>query len=123
MEILLRYVEIVENLRKNDPTNPGYEKIMFYARRSWPSAIRAIKRHQRESPQDDLRKKVLQKWVMFGKRLSLTETDDFTSDDWGLQKPCHWKGCLCLKLNSNHPMRVCKGCWNVYYCNTKCQTR
>ncbi|GJE89911.1 zinc finger MYND domain-containing protein [Phanerochaete sordida] len=35
---------------------------------------------------------------------------------------CAWGGCLCSVHKPKHRMRVCKGCWVVAYCGTKCQT-
>ncbi|GJE89907.1 hypothetical protein PsYK624_060190 [Phanerochaete sordida] len=35
---------------------------------------------------------------------------------------CAWHKCLCSVHEPKHRMRVCKGCWVVAYCGTKCQT-
>ncbi|KAI0343415.1 hypothetical protein BDW22DRAFT_1168590 [Trametopsis cervina] len=34
---------------------------------------------------------------------------------------CGWKSCLCHHMNMAHRMKVCKGCFQVYYCTEYCQ--
>ncbi|KIP03440.1 hypothetical protein PHLGIDRAFT_239037 [Phlebiopsis gigantea 11061_1 CR5-6] len=34
---------------------------------------------------------------------------------------CRWAGCLCHVHKPAHPMKMCKGCWNVAYCGEKCR--
>ncbi|KAL4253309.1 hypothetical protein ABKN59_005117 [Abortiporus biennis] len=34
---------------------------------------------------------------------------------------CNYRQCLCHRMQSCHPFRVCKGCWTVYYCCSHCQ--
>ncbi len=34
---------------------------------------------------------------------------------------CAWKACICHDKKAGHRLRVCKGCWQVYYCDNKCQ--
>ncbi|KAJ3536325.1 hypothetical protein NM688_g6853 [Phlebia brevispora] len=34
---------------------------------------------------------------------------------------CASKACLCHGRVPHHRLRVCKGCWQVFYCNAKCQ--
>ncbi|KAI0343401.1 hypothetical protein BDW22DRAFT_1483470 [Trametopsis cervina] len=34
---------------------------------------------------------------------------------------CAWTPCLCHHMNSAHRMKVCKGCYQVYYCTKHCQ--
>lgn len=36
---------------------------------------------------------------------------------------CHWSGCLCHEIVPYHSLRVCKGCWKVFYCSQLCQKR
>ncbi|KAI0821081.1 hypothetical protein BC629DRAFT_422662 [Irpex lacteus] len=37
---------------------------------------------------------------------------------------CHWKDCLCSwDEKPPHRMKVCKGCWRVWYCGMTCQAR
>lgn len=36
---------------------------------------------------------------------------------------CAWKNCLCNVHKPIHRLRVCRGCWQVAYCNAKCQRR
>ncbi|GJE93279.1 hypothetical protein PsYK624_094380 [Phanerochaete sordida] len=35
---------------------------------------------------------------------------------------CGWGECLCSVHKPAHRMRICRGCWLVAYCGTKCQT-
>lgn len=36
---------------------------------------------------------------------------------------CGWAECACSVLKPTHRLRVCKRCWVVAYCGTKCQRR
>ncbi|KAI0338430.1 hypothetical protein BDW22DRAFT_714916 [Trametopsis cervina] len=44
------------------------------------------------------------------------------SAKWWKTAGCHWNQCLC-RYTPTHTMRVCKGCSEVAYCGTACQTR
>ncbi|KAI0343417.1 hypothetical protein BDW22DRAFT_1168865 [Trametopsis cervina] len=33
---------------------------------------------------------------------------------------CGWKSCLCGQVDSGHRMKVCKGCFQAYYCTEHC---
>ena len=39
---------------------------------------------------------------------------------WKIPKQCFWMACPCSS-QASHPVSVCKGCWRVLYCSTKCQ--
>lgn len=71
---------------------------------------------------------VLEQWRNIGPKLGIQHTrfsqppsdpDDVDTGD----RLCHWSGCLCHKNVPYHPLRVCRGCWRVFYCSTLCQTR
>ncbi|KAI0074850.1 hypothetical protein K474DRAFT_1498813 [Panus rudis PR-1116 ss-1] len=34
---------------------------------------------------------------------------------------CHWMECLCSTMKPKHHLKVCTGCWMVYYCGSQCQ--
>ncbi|KAJ3550537.1 hypothetical protein NM688_g5058 [Phlebia brevispora] len=40
-------------------------------------------------------------------------------DQWG---QCRFAGCACSGIKPSHKLRVCKGCWQVQYCSSYCQT-
>ncbi|KAK7679660.1 hypothetical protein QCA50_017372 [Cerrena zonata] len=61
---------------------------------------------------------------------------------WSMK--CHWEDCLCafvfstytrsqlqtpeepwepIRIHAPHEMKVCKGCWKVWYCGRRCQER
>lgn len=64
---------------------------------------------------------MIQRWIALGTRLNISsgQKPDPTDRRWG--RSCHWHNCLCV-LGASHPLRVCKGCWESYYCSTFCQT-
>ena len=34
---------------------------------------------------------------------------------------CGCQSCLCSERKPCHKLRVCKGCWKIFYCSAKCQ--
>ncbi|KAJ3523830.1 hypothetical protein NM688_g8660 [Phlebia brevispora] len=42
---------------------------------------------------------------------------------WGKDAGCHWEHCLCSGIRPAHKLRICTGCFQVYYCNKECQRK
>lgn len=66
-------------------------------------------------------------WKLLGGALQQGE-DALRSPDTqqGVLEPakrCAWDECLCSAYKPTHELRLCKGCWAVAYCNSRCQTR
>lgn len=36
-------------------------------------------------------------------------------------KQCHWAGCIDAMMKPAHPLKACKGCFEVFYCGRFCQ--
>ena len=74
-------------------------------------------------------RKILDLWRKLGKRLPITEIIEFPApfqQKYWDPKPwetCHNLQCICNSMRLCHKMKVCKGCWGVRYCCTKCQKR
>ncbi|KAI0338427.1 hypothetical protein BDW22DRAFT_714701 [Trametopsis cervina] len=73
-------------------------------------------------------------WQQLGKACTLSSVirDVRNPTPWGelvkqsrtpsSRRACNWAQCLCI-LRPTHGLRVCKGCWCVFYCDSKCQTQ
>lgn len=83
----------------------------------WPRCIQEVRRRKLDA-------EARRNWEDIGKHLKLKDSVDSLQvrRPWRRTKPCHLSTCLCNHINCEHPMFVCKGCWHVYYCSTKCQT-
>lgn len=70
---------------------------------------------------------IVQAWHAFGKALEvekyLSVAEQTSHSVFPPLERCAWQDCLCSVYKPIHPLRVCKGCWRVVYCNAKCQTR
>ncbi|CAL1715262.1 unnamed protein product [Somion occarium] len=63
-------------------------------------------------------------WVSLGETLGITSMPiDPPSSNYRplLWKSCHNLNCICHDVKACHPLKICKGCWQVYYCSEKCQ--
>ncbi|KAL4246612.1 MYND-type zinc finger protein samB [Abortiporus biennis] len=38
-----------------------------------------------------------------------------------IDRYCHFSDCLSNTARVKYPLKVCRGCWSVYYCSAKCQ--
>lgn len=77
---------------------------------------------------DDPRYPAYEYWRDLGRRIGIrgsTQPQQNESDDPSEteKKKCNWRDCLCSENNPHHPLRVCKGCWRVLYCGSKCQKK
>lgn len=36
---------------------------------------------------------------------------------------CNWKDCMCSVHEPIHPLKICKRCQRVAYCNSRCQSK
>lgn len=85
-------------------------------------------------PQNPLQHGIAQ-WIALGHAFELEERDERSSpsytDDISDMIPsdqqwlgCFFKKCPCFGRKPLHrTRRVCTGCWVVYYCGTRCQSR
>lgn len=82
----------------------------------------------RALPSSLRRTRAINKWTNLAKALELRETswpEDITIDDssHSHSRRCHWHDCMCSHTDPAHSIRVCKGCWQVFYCSRQCQRR
>ena len=77
-----------------------------------------------------LRRRVVATWTTAYRKLSIDENPseetlfaDGNSAHDPVQSQCYNPACICHGAEQCHTMRVCKGCWQALYCNSKCQTR
>lgn len=75
----------------------------------------------------------IKSWRSLGLLLGLREGVEVTtlkkpstpSDQpyWRISKRCFWQSCCCCTPFPPHvhKLRVCRGCWRVLYCSTRCQ--
>ncbi|CAL1693878.1 unnamed protein product [Somion occarium] len=80
----------------------------------------------RALPSSLRRTRAINKWTNLAKALELRETswpEDITIDDssHSHSRRCHWHDCMCSHTDPAHSIRVCKGCWQVFYCSRQCQ--
>lgn len=66
-------------------------------------------------------------WIALGRAL---EVEKYHTSSPGEQETestftplerCGWKYCLCSVHKPTHCLKVCRGCWQVTYCNLQCQ--
>lgn len=78
----------------------------------------------------NVRDKSIALWVTFGKRLGMSESQAAWDAAAAVANAgpapllvCGDESCLCHALKPGHPMKVCKGCWLMFYCCARCQMR
>lgn len=80
---------------------------------------------------EETKEKMIKIWRDYGEVIGIhqdTELEQMTGIQHGrvfFPKHCNWKLCLCSQsaMKPLHRIRVCKGCYCVYYCNSNCQAR
>lgn len=93
----------------------------------WKPTIAELRRMRVGDPA--VRNKMTTQWQVLGRAFGLTDssqgvpiyTDTMEYDIHYERKNCHLSSCICHTYAGAHEMRVCKGCWKVFYCTTKCQ--
>lgn len=120
--------------------NVEQSEVMRYL---WFPTVQAIKAHPipiDSQIMQESRDFALDIWLRFGLRLglyerqerrrfeALAEQGETIAMGPALSVPgarsCRWKDCLCsLDTKPPHRMRICKGCWRVWYCGPNCQTK
>ena len=69
---------------------------------------------------------VVHEWLQFSYVLSQYSAPPPEDEpDYPFNSPtrCGWEKCLCYAHKPAHPMKLCKGCWDVAYCGDKCRER
>lgn len=100
-------------------------KITDAARRVWLPVLRQL-RTLKLPPGSPW----LDDWLKFGQEMNFKERyepklyERFINAPQDVpRKHCQWKDCLCCDKRPKHPMRICTGCYRVFYCSARCQRR
>ncbi|CAL1711740.1 unnamed protein product [Somion occarium] len=89
----------------------------------WRPTIEALEGHRFDRA--DPRYTLLHSFLRLGRVLQLDRRAEPIPHFPGYEtcvQSCHFPNCLCSNKRPMHPMRVCKGCWRVFYCGKPCQT-
>lgn len=143
IQFILETYGTVDQVARESSPEQTINKVFRTSRDFWYPAVQAIR--VRRIPVNDrgkerLRDLALQTWLGFGKQLGFHERVEERrikklaelGETTGIgplpsmpgAKSCRWKECLCSwDEKPPHRMRVCKGCWRVCYCSTRCQIR
>ncbi|KAI0691441.1 hypothetical protein BC835DRAFT_1307494 [Cytidiella melzeri] len=117
-------------------------KVFKISRELWYPTVQDIRSHPIPVNNEQvvrMRDWALKTWVNFGKKLgfnerveerrfkAMEEQGDVRAERQPMtpgSRRCHWNKCLCSWDDKPpHHMRMCKGCWRVWYCGANCQTR
>lgn len=95
-------------------------------RHCWFKAMAELKQIRLEPWRESY--SVLNEWRSIGTKLGIEHTrfSKLPEDPEDVEKTdrmCNWKDCLCHKIVPYHRLRVCTGCWKVFYCSNMCQTK
>lgn len=96
------------------------------ARRCVPATMDALRQVQSTSMDVNKRRiQLLSTWRAYYSALGLREGDDTSCVEEPLRiapwQTCTSKKCPCYGKRPCHKLRVCKGCYQRFYCNAKCQ--
>lgn len=85
------------------------------------------------TPGSDLKAFIIKRWVKHGEIYGLDEATERRRVATGVEParsplpspmmPCHYSLCLRADHAASYRMRVCKGCWGVFYCCKNCQKK
>ncbi|KAI0784677.1 hypothetical protein C8Q75DRAFT_377844 [Abortiporus biennis] len=131
-QVLLVATKTRENLLQNSPSKkPNSRRLR--GRNSSPSLADLPYRLENYCPPHSVTpyscwKKGFNAWTSFSESLDpwiepRTQVVSLTSwrQQWSLSRYCNSLVCLCSNARSKHPLKICKGCWTVYYCSEGCQ--
>ena len=98
------------------------------ARRVWLPVLKQLR--ALNIPADSEQYKWVQIWLDFGHNMGFRERFEQRLYDRLIESPrdvprkhCHWEGCICTDKRPKHSVRICKGCYRVFYCSKQCQKR
>jgi len=119
-----------------DYMDTEFKGLAISTKRVWHDTIQALNTFKAgSSQQKKLVKDALAKWLRIGMFVGLKEGVNVTTLEgpsipseerryWRIQRRCFREACICAGVvpsSCHHNLRVCKGCWRVLYCNTRCQ--
>ncbi len=98
------------------------QRFLTIAHKLWAPTLKRLRASRPKAK--ERRKEAIAMWEEFGKVLDFREAS-FNARDLppGHIRGCQWSECWCHDKKPSHSMNVCKGCWRVLYCSTKCQRR
>lgn len=103
------------------PPKAALAPLRRHTYRMWHSTVAEIA-SKRELYKNVQWRAVVASWRRLGRLMPADARDDLAGDD--ALPPlarCTWAKCECHVHRPTHPMKLCKGCWVVAYCSTRCQ--
>ena len=112
------------------------DKLRQTTARVWHDTLKALRDL---TPQNNLQTKMKEQgiecWLGYGAEFKLKEGVDESTQQvpsvpsdikpyWKIPRRCFWEACACAAGSQlpAHRLRVCRGCWRVLYCSSKCQS-
>lgn len=128
--LLQHCIKVAKQYKTTASYRCRFSRLVWRARVCVPSTIRALKQMPIPAePQDarDLIAQCIQAWTDYALVLGVSPSpsvgeDPVVSSETFLSRTCALRTCLCHGKKSAHKMRLCAGCWEVFYCGEKCQT-
>ncbi|KAI0343408.1 hypothetical protein BDW22DRAFT_1483474 [Trametopsis cervina] len=107
---------------KQDPTvTRGNTKKILLISSTWNYLLpRMLALHINDPGMKDIFARITAVWKRYGDALRLDSIAHPSATPPGSTR-CAWKPCLCFQMSSVHTMKVCKGCFQVFYCTKLCQ--
>jgi len=123
--------------RQSSPhQRPEFKDLVRSTTRIWHDVSRQLRdAPTRSLTQSQVKSDALDLWRRVGVFVGLKERTSVTTlekpstpseeeEYWKIPRRCFYEACVCAGVapsSHHHNLRVCKGCWRVLYCNTRCQ--
>ena len=126
-ELVDRYSEIATSYMRTTIHQAELERLRQRAKVSVPFALTSL-RAMSVLYMSPLRRRwkdrLIEAWTTYGRVLGVPSHGRPVLDLPRQITPfrtCASRLCLCYGKRPAHPMRVCPGCWQTFYCSKKCQ--
>lgn len=124
ISIIYIYAEAGATVLEDNPESCFLLDLINPLKQQYGQVLRRIRQVSKNANFNEYRLRALKAWSFLGASLRLKENyrrSVHPNRNWLPPKPCHWEKCLCSTVFPQHSMRVCKGCWRVFYCSARCQ--
>lgn len=125
-EVLQHCTQVAKQYKITPSYHRRFERLVRRARTCVPSTIHTLQEvpiNTAPRKARALHAQLIQAWKDYALAVDISQSGSaYGTLPTSTFRTCGLRTCLCHGKKPAHSLRACAGCWEVFYCGSKCQT-